>query len=154
MLFYLIICSKRRQARYLYCWFCGSTSLEILSCTDWLLLTKKEANNLKWGFAEPVLFNGFAGKHLCCNNIFLSRNTAYGLSVLDQRFEWFKINYKFQFKDQRQIFCSSTGNRLLSTTDSTEFHLKLYLRTNEVKISNKYHLMVYYHCILNICSCK
>ena len=103
------ICSKGRQAWHLYCWFCGSTSLEILSCKDWLLLTKKEANNLKWGFAEPVLFNGFAGKHLCSNNIFLSRNSAYGLSVLDQRFEWFKINYKFQVKDQPEIFCPSSG---------------------------------------------
>ena len=103
------ICSKGRQAWHLYCWFCGSTSLEILSCTDWLLLTKKEGNNLKWGFAEAVLFNGFARKHLSCNNIFSSRNTVYGLSVLDQRSEWFKINYKFQFKDHCEIFCPPTG---------------------------------------------
>ena len=103
------ICSKGRQVWHLYCWFCGSTSLEILSCTDWLLLTKKQANNLKWGFAEPVSFNGFAGKHLSCNNIFSSRNTVYGLSVLDQRSEWFKINYKFQFKDHCEIFCPTAG---------------------------------------------
>ena len=107
--FHRIIRSKRRQAWHLYCSVCGSTSLEILQCTEWLLQTKNQAHNLKIGFASPVLLIGFAGKQLSCNNMFLSRNTAYGLSVLDQRFQWFKINYKFQFKNQREIFCPSSG---------------------------------------------
>ena len=70
---------------------------------------QKASQQFKMRLAQPVLFNGFAGKHLSWNNIFLSRNTAYGLSLLYQRFEWFKINYKFQFKDQAEIFCPSSG---------------------------------------------
>ena len=70
---------------------------------------QKASQQFKMRLAQPVLFNGFAGKHLSCNNIFSSRNTVYGLSVLDQRSEWFKINYKFQFKDHCEIFCPPTG---------------------------------------------